>query len=494
MSASNSISLESLAKTLQPSTASLLRSRLAAELKRRKAQESLLEFTRHTNPVYESAGHHLQIIEKLEAVERGEIDRLMIFMPPRHGKSELASRRFPAWFLGRHPDKQVISASYNSELATDFGRDVRNIVGDTLYSDVFPVSLAPDSKSANRWHTNHGGSYVAAGVGTAITGRGANLGLIDDPFKDREAADSQIVRDAVWKWYTSTFYTRLMPNAVIALIMTRWHDDDLAGRLLNAEQGDRWEILSLPAESDGEALWPEWYPMPALDRIKAAIGPREWSALYQQQPQPDEGTFFKRDWFNWYDADSPPKHLQVYGASDYAVTDAGGDFTEHGIFGVDPDEDIYILDWWFGQTAADEWIESWCDLVLEHSPLLWGGESGVIRKSIEPFLTKRMRERKAYCHVEWLPSVADKPTRARSFQARAAMGKVYLPNNEMGHRLLDMALRFPVGAHDDAVDVLSLFGRMLDKTIPAFVGPKGDDQPRDAWGRLKRGRDSWKTV
>lgn len=156
-------------------------------------------------------------------------------MPPRHGKSELASRRFPAWYLGRHPDKQIIAASYNSELASDFGREVRNIVASPEYSKLFAVSLAQDSKAANRWHTDKGGMYVAAGVGTAITGRGAHIGLIDDPFKDQEEADSEVIRDKVYNWYTSTFYTRLMPGGGIALIQTRWHDDDLAGRLLNDE-------------------------------------------------------------------------------------------------------------------------------------------------------------------------------------------------------------------------------------------------------------------
>lgn len=301
-----------------------------------------------------------------------------------------------------------------------------------------------------------------------------------------------LVRDNVWKWYTSTLYTRLMPRGAIVLIQTRWHDDDLAGRLLNTPGGDQWHVIELPAVSEaGQALWPEWYPLPALDRIKEAIGPRDWSALYQQRPQPDEGTFFKREWFHFYD--KLPATLRYYGASDYAVTEDGGDYTEHGIFGVDPTEDIYIAAWWSGQTAADAWIDSKCDLILEWKPLLWGGEAGVIRKSIEPFMTKRMRERKAYCRIEWVPSVRDKPTRARSFQARASMGKVYLPNTEDGHRLLDQLLRFPAGANDDAVDVCSLFGQLLDQVIPAMTEKPVVLDPGDLWGR-KRGANSWKTV
>ena len=317
------------------------------------------------------------------------------------------------------------------------------------------------------------------------------MALIDDPFKDREEADSEVIRDKVWKWYTSTLYTRLMPGGAIVLIQTRWHDDDLAGRLLDSRGGDDWEILELPALNEGQALWPEWYPEPALQRIRSAIGERDWSALYQQKPQPDEGTFFKREWFHLYD--TLPKHLRFYGASDYAVTEGGGDFTEHGIFGVDPDEDIYIADWWWGQEAADEWIEAKCDLINEHAPLLWGGEAGPIRRAVEPFMIKRMRERKSFCRVEWVASTRDKPTRARSFQARASMGKVYLPNNEKGHRLLDQLLRFPAGTHDDAVDVCALFGQLLDQTIPAMVDKPAEPALLDAWGRKQRGEASWKT-
>jgi predicted phage terminase large subunit-like protein len=465
----------------------LLRELLARE----EATTSLRSFTEYTNDEYQAAQHHERICHALEAVERGDLDRLIICMPPRHGKSELASRRFPAWYLGRNPTNQIIAASYNSDLSSDFGREVRNIVATPEYRNVFDTTLAPDSKAANRWHTHAGGSYVSAGVGTAITGRGAHVALIDDPIKDRAEADSELTRDNVWKWYTSTLYTRLMPRGAIVLIQTRWHDDDLAGRLLNVEGGDKWELLELPAEKDGAALWPEWYPMPALSRIRAAIGERDWSALYQQQPQPDEGTFFRRDWFKLYRR--LPEGLRFYGASDYAVTEDGGDYTEHGVFGLDADEDIYVADWWSGQTPADKWIEAKCDLIEAWEPLLWGGEAGVIRKSIEPFMTKRMRERRAYCRIEWVPSVRDKPTRARSFQARASMGKVHLPDNEMGHRLLDQLLRFPAGAHDDAVDVFSLFGQLLDQTIPAMIQQTVKPEQTDCWGRRIREDVSWKT-
>lgn len=432
-------------------------------LERRRARLGLLAFTNYTNQAYRAAPHHELIAEKLEAVARGEVLRLMICTPPRHGKSELASRRFPAWFLGLFPEKQIIAASYNSDLADDFGREVRNIVASPEFGNLFETQLAPDSKAANRWHTNEGGMYIAAGVGTAMTGRGADVLLIDDPFKDRKEADSELQRKNVWDWYTSTAYTRLMPGGAIVVINTRWHDDDLSGRLLfeQDEGGDKWDVLVLPAIENGKALWPEWYPIDRLEQIRAVLPARDWNALYQQNPIPDDGDYFKAGWFADYD--ELPETLTVYGASDYAVTDGGGDFTEHGVFGVDFNKNLYVLDWWRGQEAADVWIDRKCDLIGKHKPHCWFGESGPIRRAIEPFMMSRMTQRNAFCRIEWLPSVADKPTRARSIQAMASMGKVFLPKNAAWKGdVLAQLLRFPAGKHDDAVDVFSLVGRGLE--------------------------------
>lgn len=453
------------------------------------------------------------IAEKLEAVARGEIKRLRIHMPPRHGKSELASKRFPAWFLGTQPRRNIIAASYSSDLATDFGREVRNIVASSEYQRIFDTTLSDDSTAANRWHTNHGGMYVAAGVGSSITGRGAHILLVDDPFKDREEADSERQREKVWRWYTSTAYTRLesdirrgdvseddqlwhellddigdgkaepFEGAIIG-ICTRWHDDDWAGRIEKAERdgGEKWETLDLPAIlSTGEALWPEKYPLPTLHRIKSAIGERDWSALYQQRPTPDEGNYFKREWFHFYD--QAPKHLRIYGASDYAVTGGGGDYTVHVVCGVDPEDNIYVLDMWRRQTETHIWVEAFIDLVAKWKPLMWSEESGQIIKSLGPFIDKRMRERKTYCRREPFPSVADKPTRCRSFQARASMGKVYLPQNAIWITdMLAELMRFPIDP-DDIPDALGLIGRSLDKMVGGRVPVETNDAGQDKWRR-----------
>jgi predicted phage terminase large subunit-like protein len=454
----------------------------------RQARKSLLSFTEYTNPLYRGANHHRLIADKLEAVERGEIDRLMIFMPPRHGKSELASKRFPAWCLGRDPRRQIIAASYNSDLANDFGRNVRNIVADPEFGQVFPkVALAADSQAANRMNTNHGGAYVAAGVGTAVTGRGADIALIDDPFKDREEADSERRRDVVWDWYRSTLYTRLMPGGAIVLIQTRWHEDDLAGRLIENE-GNQWEVLDLPAINQaGDALWPEWYDVTALNRIKASIGPREWSALYQQKPQPDEGTFFQRDWFKT--TEGKPQ-LRYYGTSDYAVTDGAGDYTVHRIWGIDPNGNIHRCEGYRAQSTSDEWIERKLDLIAKYKPLCWFGEGGVIQKAIEPMLRRRMQERGVFCRLEWMSSVHDKPTRARSFQAMAASGRVYF---EPGADLSEF-LVFPAGKNDDEVDTASLIGRAIDQAHPAIVAATPEKRRARDYGFEERTDDDWQTV
>jgi predicted phage terminase large subunit-like protein len=489
----------------------------ARELIRRKqARTGLIAFTRYTFPDYLPAAHHTLIAEKLEAVAAGTIKRLMIFMPPRHGKSELASKRFPAWYIGNNPKRNII--------AMDFGREVRNIVASKPYKALFSTQLSEDSTAANRWHTDHGGMYVAAGIGTAMTGRGAHVMLIDDPFKDREEADSERQREKVWRWYTSTAYTRLESDiaydavdddelwselrsdiedgkavpfdGAIVLIQTRWHEDDLSGRLLAAQANgaDQWDVLELPAVlSTGKALWPQKYPLTKLDAIKAAIGDRDWSALYQQQPRPDEGLFYKREWFRWYD--EKPRHLRIYGASDYAVTGDGGDYTVHLVAGVDPDDNIYVLDVWRKQATTDVWVEAFIDMVNDHKPMMWAEETGQIIKSVGPLIDKRMRERKVYARREPFTSATDKPTRSRAMQGRAAMGKVYLPKSAPWlSDFLSELLAFDAGKHDDQVDALGLIGRMLDDMVAATAPKTAPKAKTSGYGSMNEGASSWRAI
>lgn len=416
-------------------------------------------------------------------------------MPPRHGKSELASRRFPAWYLGNRPKEQIIAASYNSDLSSDFGREVRDIVKSHEYGMLFKVSLKEDSKAANRWHTDQNGVYIAAGVGTAITGRGAKIALIDDPFKDREEADSETIRNKVWNWYTSTLRTRLMPGGSIILIQTRWHEDDLAGRLLK-QQKDKWEILELPAIDDGKALWPEWYDEKALAEIKADVGQRDWNALYQQSPTVEQGTYFKRHWFKRYTIGEEPP-VNNYQTSDYAVTDDAGDFTEFGVWGIDKDGDLWAKDWWYGQKDTSIWIDAQLNQIKENKTICSFGETGVIRKAIEPFLMKRADQEKVYTWFEWITRTKDKATMARAFQGLASMGKVHIPLTDWGDRLINQLVAFPAGEYDDAVDNCALIGLAISTAHEAIERPI-DDAPEveDRWARaFKRDQvETWKTV
>jgi predicted phage terminase large subunit-like protein len=473
------------------------------EQKRRKGKKHLIPFTQYTNPTYKPAQHHHLIAEKLERVEAGDCKRLMIFMPPRHGKSELASRRFPAWYLGRNPMKQIIASSYSTDLAEEFGRNVRDIVRDSTFSDVFDgISLSPDAKAIGRWNTTTGGIYKAAGVGKGISGFGADVFLIDDPVKDHAEADSDVYRDRVWNWYTSTAYTRLMPGASIVLIMTRWHDDDLAGRLLEEQKkgGDTWEVLTLPAINEaGEALWPEWFDIEKLKQTEKVVGPRDWTALYQQEPIPEGGSFFQKSWVQWYEV--PPKHLRKYGASDYAVTEGDGDWTVHGIAGIDPNDDMYILDWYREQADPDDWIDELFDMAATHKPVEWGEEKGQIIKSLNSLIRKRQQEERNYFHRVQYPSTTDKAQRAQAIRGRMAQGKVFFPRTEWARKLIAELLRFPAGKHDDQVDVLGLFGRMLDTMIkakgedeeekPKFPQERTFDEIRDSITKRRKEQEGW---
>jgi predicted phage terminase large subunit-like protein len=419
-------------------------------------------------PSYQTAPHHRLIARKLEAVERGEIKRLMIFMPPRHGKSMLASEFFPAWYLGRNPDKYVIAASYAQELSDDFGRKVRNQLLDTTFQAVFPeCKIRQDSQSARRFNTEQGGAYFAVGVGGPVTGRGAHLLLIDDPVKNREDAESETIRRKIVEWYTSTAYTRLMKDGAIVIIQTRWHEDDLSGWIMDNSKHEGWEILNLPAiDDDNNALWPEQYPLERLEEIRSTIGVRDWTALYQQRPAPEEGDFFKREWFRMYD--QAPAHLRIYGTSDYATKEGKGDWTVHAVWGVDPDSNIYLLDLWRGQTDSLVWVEQLINLGRMWRPLEWGEESGQIINSVGPLIEKRQRETSVFFYRNQYPSTADKSVRAQAIRGYMAAGKVYFPCNApwLADYISEM-LSFPSGKHDDQVDATSLLGRMLARLLDA---------------------------
>jgi len=293
----------------------------AALASRELAKRSLLEFVLHFEPGYLTGWVHREICDLLdafiEAVERKLSPRLMIFLPPRAGKTTIVSRNFPCFALGRHPEWEIISATYAQDLANDYGRYVRNNLADPLYSELFPKTVIdPSSNAADRMDTTLRGGYKAVGVGGPLTGRGAHILLIDDPLKGRQEADSEVERSNLIKWYNAVARTRLAPGGGAIIVQTRWHESDLAGQLLEQAQAnkdaDQWKVYSYPAiatedekhRRKGEALHPERYPLSELHKIRASLtmgsDAREWSALYQQSPVPPEGVLFKRDWVKMY--------------------------------------------------------------------------------------------------------------------------------------------------------------------------------------------------
>jgi predicted phage terminase large subunit-like protein len=468
------------------------------ELDRLDARDRFETFARQFLPRgLAPAKHHQALIKQLERVARGECPRLMITAPPGSAKSTYTSRLFSAWYLGQHPAHVMIGASHTAELAEHWGRQVRNIVGSEEFGDIFGVGLAGDSSAAGRWATDKDGEYYAAGVGGAIAGRRADLGLIDDPVKSREDADSSTKRERLWQWYVNDFWPRLKPNAAVILILTRWHEDDLAGRLLADMEkgGEPWECFTLRMEAEnddplgrpaGEILWSEWFTPEMVAQAKRDV--RTWSALYQQRPTPEGGAYFSRDWLRWYEPGTVPKHLSIYMAADYAVSDGDGDYTVIGVMGMDPQENIYLLDWWRERTASDVWAEVICDLILKWKPIELIEERGQIAKGVGPFLVKRQQERNAYCaHKLFTPS-ANKPTRAQAIRGRMAQGKVYIPvGAPWVDQLVHELLKFPALGVDDQVDVLSLFGLRLAE----LARPPVPERPAIDWQKVASHKPTW---
>ncbi len=302
----------------------------------------------------------------------------------------------------------------------------------------------------------------------------------------QSATERKNVRD----WYTGSVYNRLEKNGAIVLINHRIHEDDLTGMLLSqqASGGDRWEVVELkPDMQNNIALWPEKYPIEALERIRRNSNPQDWSALYLQIPTPDEGSYFKAEWLKPYDKAPARATLTIYGASDYAVTADDRDYTVHIVIGVDPEQKIYVLDLWRKQASSDEWIDAFCDLVVEWRPLGWAEEQGQIKSGLGPFINQRSRERKAYVARDVFPTRGDKAVRAQSIRGRMALDGLYVPTKAPWYAAFrSELLSFPAGKHDDQVDALGLIGQLLDMMTAGRKPVKELEPERDAYVEYDR--------
>jgi len=443
---------------------------------------------------WQPARHLLLLCGKLEAVERGELPRLMVFMPPRHGKSEVVSKKFPAWFLGRNPDKEIIISSYAADLAYDFSRIARNTFrewGPKLWG----LELADDSGAVGRWGIQgHRGGLVAAGVGGPITGRGAHVAIIDDPFKNYEESASETVREKVFNWYKSTLRTRLAPGGSIVLVMTRWHEKDLAGELETAmteEDGEQWEIIELPAiakENDilgrqpGEPLWPARYPLTELRATQIALGSYLWSALYQQKPAPAAGNKFKRAWFRYFEIEDdfvllhrpgeeeeikrfPLNQCWCFQTCDPAAsTKTSADYFVLATWLVTPHKDLLLRDVIRMRLEGPDQPKLFEQGYQRWRPKLQGVET----KSMGLTLFQTLR-RKGLPVID-LKAETDKETRALPVMARMEAGTVYfLRNAPWLEEYENELLVFPNGEHDDQVDVTSYAGIVIARRIN--IGP-----------------------
>jgi len=457
------------------------------ELARRElARRKLIEFVKQFHPRYKAGWVHHDICRRLEKfmrdVEAGLSPRLMILMPPRHGKSQLASKLYPAYHLGHFPHHEFIACSYNISLALEFSREVREVVRSDYYSKLFPnTRINPEFQSAETWKlaspTGVGsGGYVAAGIGVGITGKGAHVLVIDDPVKNAEEAESAELRQKHWDWYISSAYSRLAPGGGVLVIQTWWHDDDLAGRLQklmleDPEGADKFEVIKYPAiaEEDeefrqkGEALHPERYDLKSLERIRRLHqGGRYWSALYQQSPVSDDGAYFTDKMFTYRDNTPRIEDMHIYQAWDTAISEESqrqNNWTVGVTMGLDHNDMVHVLKRVRIKTNDSAEIEDAIIDMYREYPRVHGigFEDGQIFKTMRSSLKRRMKERKVYIPLDEkanvLKPVKEKTVRARPLQARMQNGKVTWPRGqEWVDEMRKEFVRFPVGTQDDQVD------------------------------------------
>jgi predicted phage terminase large subunit-like protein len=427
---------------------------------------------RGTLPPSWTVPEHVRLInEHLAAVERGEIDRLAIHMPPRHGKSESVTIRFPLRWIERRPGDNVLVTGYNERFARKFSRRIRNMAAERSGGKL----VAADKSAADEWATSKGGLVMARGVGNPPTGTGFNLIVIDDPIRRREDAESEAYREKTWDWYTDDLYNRLEPGAPLILVMTLWHEDDIGARAVAAEPG-RWTVLRLPAISDeGAALWPDRYPVASLERIRDVMaqneGLRSWEALYQQNPTPREGSVFDVSELRYVDAASVPKDLARCRAWDLAATGGGGDYTAGVLMGRGSDGLTYVLDVVRGQWESAERNRRMKLTAEQDGPSVrvrLPQDPGQAGKEQAGALTRMF----AGYPVRVLPVSGDKAVRADPFAAQVGAGNVRLLRGTWNAAFVEELRAFPAGRHDD----------MVDAAADAF----NDLVPRPSWAGAAR--------
>ena len=432
-------------------------------MKREKAQTNFMAFVQEMWPGFINGAHHKVMAQKFEDIANGKLKRLIINMPPRHTKSEFGSYMLPAWFLGRDPAKKIIQCSNTAELAVGFGRKVRNLVGSEQYAKIFPnVNLRSDSKAAGRWSTNSNGEYFAIGVGGTVTGKGADLLIIDDPHSEQEAAIASTnpeVYDKVYEWYSSGPRQRLQPGGAIIVIMTRWSKKDLTGRILKSaieKDGDEWETIDFPAIlPSGKALWPQFWDIKELEVLKEELPVSKWNAQYQQQPTSEEGALIKREWWNVWDNENPPQCTYLIQSWDTAFTkNERSDYsacTTWGVFYLNEDEmqpNVILLDAYKARLEFPELKEKAFNMYKE-----WTPDSFIVEAKASGLPLIGELRRMGIPVSEFTPTRGnDKIARLNSVTDLFASGKVWAPPRRWADEVIEEMASFPNSDHDDLVD------------------------------------------
>lgn len=462
-------------------------------VEREKAQADFMSFVKMMWPSFIHGRHHALMAKELEAIANGSNKRLIVALPPRHTKSQFASYLFPAWYLGKYPDRKIIQASNTAELAVGFGRNVRNLVNSDIYKKVFPsVDLRSDSKAAGRWSTNHEGEYFAVGVGGTMTGKGADCLIIDDPHSETEAKLAQgdpTVFDGVYEWYTSGPRQRLQPNGSIIIVATRWSDKDLTGKVLrNSRHEDEWKVIELPAIlPSGVPLWPEFWSLEELTALREELPPYKWNAQYQQTPTGEAGAIVKREWWRRWDRDRPPACEFIIQSWDTAFTkNERSDYsacTTWGVFNLNDDpNDVNIMlldafkDKWEFPELKQQAFASWKE---------WQPDAFVVEaKAAGAPLIFELR-RMGIPVSEYTPSRGnDKFVRLNSITDLLASGKVWAPDTRWADEVIEEMARFPNAEHDDLLD--SAVQALIRFRQGGFLRLESDEQDDPVFYRQKK--------
>lgn len=469
------------------------------------------------------AAHHRLILDKLQGLESGKVPNLMLLLPPGSAKSTYTDVVFVPWFMARKPRRNVILASYASDIAKKQGRRARQLIQSRSFYNLMDVSLKDDQRAADEWALSNGSEYMSGGLLSGLTGNRGALGVLDDPIKGRRDAESETIRESTWDAYINDFCSRLIPGAPQVMILTRWHEDDPAGRILpdgwdgesgviKGRDGRTWHVICLPAIADraddplgrkvGETLWPEWFSHEHWAPFQ--LNRRAWSSLYQQKPAPEDGTFFQRHWFKRYR--KLPDYVHYYLTSDHAPAgEEDSDFTCARVWAVDSSGDLFMVTGFRHQetldVSADRIIgkkkEKLQGLIPRFKPMCWFPEDDNNWKSAKGFITRIMREQGVSCRIEPIsPNGADKASKAQAFQAMAASGRVWIPEGPEGDEIIEQYLKFPAGKNDDEVDAASLIGRAIDMAHKGIVPVKEPEKKKKGWDAVFEDRESqsWKTA